>query len=134
MIKAESMTPYLIRGLHEWCTDNGLTAQIAVKVDDATQVPAQYVKNGEVILNISYDATRHLKISNDYINFSARFSGVSHEIAIPVRAVFGFFAKETGQGIAFGSDDRSNFSGEKGKGTKIGKEKSTKRTRLQLVK
>ncbi len=96
-MKADSTTPYLIRGLHEWATDNGLTPQIGVKVDARTQVPAACVKNGEIILNISCDATRQLKISNDFINFSARFSGVSHEIAIPIDMVLVSLPKKLGK-------------------------------------
>ena len=133
-MKADSTTPYLIRGLHEWATDNGLTPQIGVKVDARTQVPAACVKNGEIILNISCDATRQLKISNDFINFSARFSGVSHEIAIPIDMVFGIFAKETGQGMAFEINNKSksketirDAAETKGVGGK-------KKPRLQFVK
>ena len=133
-MKQSSTTPYLIRALHEWCADNSLTPQIAVKVNDRTQVPASCVKNGEIILNISYDATRQLKISNDFINFSARFSGVSHEVAIPIDAVFGIYAKETGQGMAFETNEQS-----KAIATDRDKERprgggSKKKPRLQLVK
>tara|TARA_Y100001978_G_C23303675_1_gene250538 strand:- start:78 stop:473 length:396 start_codon:yes stop_codon:yes gene_type:complete len=131
------MTSYLIRALHEWCTDNSLTPQLAVKVDDQTQVPLAHVKNGEIILNISYDATRHLKISNELINFSARFSGVSHEVCIPVRSVYGIFAKETGQGMTFDHQKQSKKNVtetlEK-KATKSTRGEAVKKSRLQLVK
>ncbi|HWQ40018.1 MAG TPA: ClpXP protease specificity-enhancing factor [Burkholderiales bacterium] len=100
-MKATSTTPYLIRAIHEWCCDNGYTPYIAVRVDEHTRVPKEYVRNGEIVLNIGPDATRNLKIGNDLIQFSARFAGVSRELSIPVSAVSGIFAKETGQGLAF---------------------------------
>ena len=96
-----STTPYLIRAIWEWCGDNGLTPYVAVKVDGQTRVPLECVRNGEIVLNISADATRNLKIGNDLIQFSARFNGVSREVSVPVAAVAGIFAKETGQGMVF---------------------------------
>lgn len=100
-MKETSTTPYLIRAIFEWCCDNGLTPYIAVKVDETTKVPLEYVKNGEIVLNVSPDATRNLKIGNDLLQFSARFAGVSREISVPINAVGGIFAKETGQGLSF---------------------------------
>lgn len=94
-------TPYLIRAIYEWCCDGGQSPYIAVMVDENTRVPMEYVKDGEIVLNISPDATRNLKIDNDVIRFSARFGGVSQEVSVPVGAVKGIFAKETGQGLAF---------------------------------
>jgi len=94
-------TPYLIRAIYEWCSDSGQTPYMTVRVDAETRVPMEYVKNGEIILNTSSDATRNLKIDNDVIRFSARFNGVSREISIPVDSVKGIFAKESGQGLAF---------------------------------
>jgi len=99
--KEASTTPYLIRAIFEWCCDNGLTPYIAVKVDETTKVPMEYVKNGEIVLNVSPDATRNLKIGNDLLQFSARFAGVSREISVPVNMIGGIFAKETGQGLSF---------------------------------
>ena len=96
-----STTPYLIRAICEWCADNGLTPYVAVKVDGRTRVPLEFVRNGEIVLNISADATRNLKIGNDLIQFSARFNGVSREVSVPVAAVAGIFTKENGQGMAF---------------------------------
>jgi len=98
-----STTPYLIRAICEWCEDNGLTPYVAVKVDANTRVPLEFVRNGEIVLNISADATRNLKIGNDLIQFSARFNGVSREVSVPIIAVAGIFAKENGQGMAFHS-------------------------------
>lgn len=100
-MKEASTTPYLIRAIYEWCCDSGLTPYIAVKVDEGTRVPMEYVRDGEIVLNIGMDATRNLKIGNDLIQFSARFAGVSREISVPVGSVAGIFAKETGHGLAF---------------------------------
>lgn len=99
--KEASTTPYLIRAIFEWCCDNGLTPYIAVKVDETTKVPMEYVKNGEIVLNVSPDATRNLKIGNELLQFSARFAGVSREISVPINTIGGIFAKETGQGLSF---------------------------------
>lgn len=100
-MKETPTTPYLIRAIFEWCCDNGLTPYIAVKVDETTKVPMEYVKNGEIVLNVSPDATRNLKIGNDLLQFSARFAGVSREISVPINTIGGIFAKETGQGLSF---------------------------------
>ena len=100
-MKDAPTTPYLIRASWEWCVDNGFTPYVAVKVDSATRVPMEYVRNGEIVLNISPDATRNLKVGNELIQFSARFNGVSREVSVPVAAVAGIFAKENGQGLAF---------------------------------
>ena len=100
-MKETSTTPYLIRAIYEWCCDNGLTPYIAVKVDETTKVPQEYVKNGEIVLNVGSDATRNLKIGNDLIQFSARFAGVSREISVPINTVAGIFAKENGHGLSF---------------------------------
>lgn len=104
MIDAQSSSstrPYLIRALYEWCTDNGLTPYVAVQVDDSVQVPREYVKDGEIVLNISFDATSSLKLGNDLIVFSARFAGKPREIMIPVDRVIAIYARENGQGMAF---------------------------------
>ncbi len=97
----QSAKPYLVRAICEWCADNGLTPYLAVKVDGETRVPMSYVKNGEIVLNIGASATRRLTIDNAGVRFSARFSGTSHEVAVPMSAVAGIFAKETGYGFAF---------------------------------
>ena len=96
-----STRPYLIRALYEWCTDNGLTPYVAVKVDDSVRVPREYVKNGEIVLNISFDATSSLKLGNDYIEFKARFAGVARDIMVPIERVIAIYARESGQGMAF---------------------------------
>jgi len=96
-----STKPYLLRAIYEWCTDSGHTPYLAVKVDAATTVPMEYVKKGEIILNVSYGATSGLKMDNDAITFRARFNGVSRELYIPVQNVLAIYANENGQGMAF---------------------------------
>ncbi|GAB1720277.1 MAG: Stringent starvation protein B [Nitrosospira sp.] len=103
-----STKPYLIRAIYEWCSDSDRTPYISVKVDDQTRVPEEYVKDGEIILNISQDAAYHLTLGNDLIQFSARFNGVTREISIPVSAVQGIFAKESSQGIIFPPEEQSD--------------------------
>ncbi|HXX84174.1 MAG TPA: ClpXP protease specificity-enhancing factor [Casimicrobiaceae bacterium] len=97
----QSAKPYLIRAICEWCADNGLTPYLAVKVNSQTRVPPAYVKNGEIVLNISRNATHKLTIDNEWVHFSARFNGASSEVAVPMAAVSGVFAKESGYGFAF---------------------------------
>jgi stringent starvation protein B len=103
MITQESTStrPYLIRALYEWCTDNGFTPYVAVRVDDSVQVPREYVKDGEIVLNISFDATSSLQLGNDFIEFKARFGGKPREILVPVGRVIAIYARENGQGMAF---------------------------------
>jgi stringent starvation protein B len=96
-----STKPYMLRAIYEWCTDSGFTPYLAVKVDAATTVPMEYVKKGEIVLNISFGATSGLKIDNDAIHFRARFNGVSREIYVPVHNVLAIYANENGQGMAF---------------------------------
>jgi stringent starvation protein B len=96
-----STKPYLIRAIHEWCADSGYTPYISVRVNAETRVPTEHVKNGEIVLNVAYDATHRLTIGNDLIQFAARFGGVSRECSIPVEAVTGIFARENGQGLFF---------------------------------
>jgi stringent starvation protein B len=97
----KSTKPYLIRAIHEWCSDSNLTPYLSVRVNADTRVPMEYVKNGEIVLNLGYDATHRLTIGNDLVQFSARFNGVSRECSVPVEAVLGIFAKENGQGLFF---------------------------------
>ncbi|MBI5275275.1 MAG: ClpXP protease specificity-enhancing factor [Burkholderiales bacterium] len=100
-LESTSTRPYLIRALYDWCTDNGFTPYVAVLVDDTVQVPREYVKNGEIVLNISFDATSSLKLGNDFIEFKARFAGTAREIMVPVNRVIAIYARENGQGMAF---------------------------------
>ncbi len=106
--EATSTRPYLIRALYEWCTDNGYTPYIAVSVNERVQVPREYVKDGEIVLNISFEATTALKLGNDFIEFKARFAGTARDIMVPVSQVVAIYARENGQGMAFpmvSSDD-----------------------------
>jgi stringent starvation protein B len=96
-----STRPYLIRALYEWCTDNALTPYVSVAVNERVQVPFEFVKDGEIVLNISFDATTSLKIGNDFLEFKARFGGVAREIIVPVEQISGIYARENGQGMAF---------------------------------
>lgn len=96
-----STKPYLLRAIYEWCTDNGYTPYMAVVVDGHTRVPMEFVKNGEIVLNISFSATSGLKMENELIRFSARFGGVSRDIVVPVDNVVAIYARENGQGMAF---------------------------------
>ena len=100
-LESTSTRPYLIRALYDWCTDNGFTPYVAVLVDETVQVPREYVKNGEIVLNISFDATSSLKLGNDFIEFKARFAGTAREIMVPVNRVIAIYARENGQGMAF---------------------------------
>jgi stringent starvation protein B len=96
-----STRPYLVRALHDWCTDNGFTPYIAVHVGPAVQVPMEYVKNHEIVLNVSFEATSNLRLGNDVIEFKARFGGITREIIVPVEHVVAIYARENGQGMAF---------------------------------
>ncbi len=100
-LDSSSTRPYLIRAMYEWCTDNGFTPYVAVQVDDTVQVPREYVKNGEIVLNVSFDATSSLKLGNEFIEFKARFAGSAREIIVPVGRVIAIYARENGQGMAF---------------------------------
>lgn len=99
--ESPSTRPYLIRALYEWCTDNGFTPYVAVAVDESVQVPREFVKDGEIVLNVSYDATSGLNIGNDFLAFKARFGGVPREILVPIERVMAIYARENGQGMAF---------------------------------
>ncbi|MDM7949247.1 ClpXP protease specificity-enhancing factor [Hydrogenophaga sp.] len=99
--EAPSTRPYLVRALHEWCSDNGFSPYIAVQVDGSVQVPMEFVKNGEIVLNVSFDATTSLRLGNDFIEFKARFGGVARDIVVPIDHVIAIYARENGQGMAF---------------------------------
>jgi len=96
-----STRPYLIRALYEWCTDNGFTPYLVVRVNESVRVPREFVNNGEIVLNVSHDATSALQLGNDFIDFKARFGGRPHDIVVPVGRVVAIYARENGQGMAF---------------------------------
>lgn len=93
--------PYLLRALFQWCVDNGYTPHLAVKVDSRTQVPAEYVKGGEITLNVSPNAVHKLQIGNELVEFSARFGGVARQISLPMGNIYALYARETGHGMTF---------------------------------
>ena len=96
--------PYVLRALFEWCVDNGYTPHIAVKVDSKTQVPAEYVKGGEITLNISPNAVHKLQMGNEMVEFSARFGGVARQISLPIANIYALYARETGHGMTFDTE------------------------------
>ena len=100
-----STRPYLIRALYDWCSENGFTPYVAVKVDATVQVPREYVQGGEIVLNVSMDATSSLKLGNEFIEFKARFGGKPREIMVPIERVMAIYARENGQGMAFPVSD-----------------------------
>jgi stringent starvation protein B len=97
----QSTKPYLIRALHEWCADKGFTPYLAVAVDETTRVPREFVKDGEIVLNIGHEATHQLQIGNEEITFQARFSGRAFPVFVPIERVAAIYAKENGEGMAF---------------------------------
>jgi stringent starvation protein B len=105
-VKEISTKPYLLRALFEWCVDNGYTPHLAVKVDSRTQVPPEYVKGGEITLNISPNAVHKLQMGNELIEFSARFGGIARQISVPVTNVYALYARETGHGMTFDTDGK----------------------------
>ena len=110
MTTLTSTKPYLVRAIHEWCMDNNLTPHLLVAVDAKTRVPMAYVKDGEIVLNLSYSATKDLHLDNEAVVFSARFGGVSQNLYIPIHAIRGIFARENSQGMFFEVDaDSSNI-------------------------
>src|SRR5512145_2509864 len=97
-----SRRPYLLRAMHEWITDSDQTPHIVVDAAMAgVEVPRQYVQNGKIILNVSTSATSNLSLGNDYVRFRARFGATTHEVIVPIVAVLGIYARETGQGMIF---------------------------------
>lgn len=99
-----SRRPYLLRAMHEWMTDNQQTPHLVVDAAEV-QVPRQYVQDGKIVLNISYHATNGLTMSNERVEFNARFGGQTHHVLVPIHAVLGIYARETGQGMIFSDED-----------------------------
>ena len=96
-----STKPYMLRAIHEWCTDSGFTPYIAVQVTPSVKVPMQFVRDGQIVLNICYEATNGLKMDNTAIQFRARFGGIPQDIYIPTDNVIAIYASENGQGMTF---------------------------------
>ena len=129
----------MIRAIHEWCVDNQLTPHLLVAVNKDTKVPMAYVKDGEIVLNLNYSATKDLHFTNDAVTFSARFSGVSNNLYVPTSAIKGIFARENGQGMFFevlpedanqNKNNEIDFSEKKEKNISS----EVKKTTLKLVK
>ena len=101
-----SRRPYLLRAMHDWMTDNGQTPHIVVDAGvEGVKVPPQHVKDGRIVLNISLHAAQGLNLGNEAVSFRARFGGVSQDIVVPVAAIVGIYARESGQGMIFGDND-----------------------------
>ena len=100
-LESPSTRPYLIRAMYEWCTDHAFTPYVAVKVDGSVQVPREFVQGGEIVLNISFDATSSLQLGNEFIEFKARFGGKPRDIMVPLNRVMAIYARENGQGMSF---------------------------------
>jgi stringent starvation protein B len=106
MTKVTSKRPYLIRAMHEWMTDNALTPYVVVAADaEGLLVPEQYASDGKIVLNVSYAATRNFTLADDRMSFEARFGGVAQRVDVPLSAVIGIYAKESGQGMIFSDDE-----------------------------
>ncbi len=101
MSSVVSTKPYLLRALYEWCVDQGFTPYVSVQVDAQTLVPRQYVRDGQIVLNLGADAVQNLHMGNDLITCQARFGGVAQSLSIPVGNVAAIYARENGQGMAF---------------------------------
>lgn len=139
MSELTSTKPYMVRAIHEWCVDNQLTPHLLVEVNAQTKVPMAYVKDGEIVLNLNFSATKDLHFTNEAISFSARFSGVSNNLYVPMSAVKGIFARENGQGMFFevlpedanqNKNNEIDFSEKKEKNISS----EVKKTTLKLVK
>ncbi|MCL2590218.1 MAG: ClpXP protease specificity-enhancing factor [Betaproteobacteria bacterium] len=96
-----STKPYLVRAMYEWCVDQGFTPYLTVQVDQNTRVPCNYVREGQIVLNVGPEATHQLKIGNEQVTFQARFNGVAHQILVPIDNVAAIYARENGQGMEF---------------------------------
>jgi stringent starvation protein B len=104
----QSTKPYLIRAIHEWCADQGFTPYLAVKVDTTTRVPREFVKDGEIVLNVGIEATHQLQMGNEEITFQARFGGKTFPVVVPIGRVAAIYARENGEGMAFEVTERMN--------------------------
>jgi stringent starvation protein B len=129
-----STKPYLIRALHQWCTDFGFTPFLAVFVDERVEVPMEFVKNNEIVLNISSEACHQLHIENDWISFQARFGGVPKKVLVPVTHVLAIYARENGQGMSFSFDPETISPMDKRPGNQEATKTKGKRPSLKIVK
>ncbi len=102
----QSTKPYLIRAIHEWCADQGFTPYLVVKVDATTRVPREFVKDGEIVLNVGLEATHQLLLGNEEISFQARFGGKAFPVVVPIHRVAAIYARDNGEGMAFEVTDK----------------------------
>ena len=109
-----STKPYLLRAIWEWCCDNGFTPYIAVAVDERTRVPREFVRDGQIVLNVGSEATNKLQMGNEYIEFQARFGGVARELSVPIDRVAAIYARENGAGMAFEIETETGASEQPG--------------------
>jgi stringent starvation protein B len=101
-----SRRPYLLRAMHEWISDSNQTPHIVVDASiEGVEVPRQYVQGGKIILNVSSNATSLLSLGNDVVRFRARFGAATYDVSVPIVAVLGIYARETGQGMIFSEAD-----------------------------
>lgn len=137
----QSTKPYLIRSIYDWCSDNGFTPYISVVVFDELDIPKEYIRNNEIIFNISAIAVHELTINHNGLSFTARFNGIAKKLCIPLDAIKGIFAKEVNQGITFTSDnvedieaignfDNENFD----HSTQNFQERKTSKAKLRIIK
>jgi stringent starvation protein B len=134
--KAASRRPYLLRAMYEWISDSGYTPHLIVDAQQpGVEVPAAYVKDGKIVLNLSAGATHHLQLRNDMVEFDARFSGIGHHVRVPIRAVLGVYARETGEGMIF-SDTEPDTPGppEPSPEKPVGDRPASRRAKLTVVK
>lgn len=112
MEQLPSTKPYLLRAIWEWCCDNGFTPHIAVAVDQRTRVPREFVRDGQIVLNLGPGATNKLQIGNEFVEFQARFGGVARELSVPIEQVAAIYARENGAGMAFDLDEEAALAGQ----------------------
>jgi stringent starvation protein B len=103
-----STKPYLVRAIFEWCVDQGFTPYMTVVVGPRTRVPREFVKDGQIVLNVGPDATNQLLLGNEEITFQARFNGIAFPVVVPIDAVAAIYAKENAQGMAFDVEARAD--------------------------
>lgn len=129
-----SRRPYLLRAMHEWISDNAQTPHVVVDAEFAgAEVPRQFVKDGKIILNVSHAATSGLALGNEWLEFNARFGGVTRHVKVPIKAVLGIYARETGHGMIF-SEQETGPEPPGGKPTAPGNDEGGRRPHLKVVK
>lgn len=131
--------PYLLRAMHEWMSDNDLTPHIVIDVDAADDgLPTEYANDGKLVVNISYSATQDLVISNETVSFAARFGSVSRHLDVPITAILGIYARESGQGMIFSSEtplqEESTSSAEAAESAAPASDAATSRPQLKIIK